>query len=67
VGEAVIFGDKFLHSTKPAQSERPVILLSFTFGTDKMKHWPKIWESIGTQSNLVRLPNGTFLVRDIVD
>jgi hypothetical protein len=67
VGEAVIFGDKFLHSTKPGQSEKPVILLSFTFGTDKMKHWPKIWESIGTQSNLVRLPNGTFLVRDIVD
>lgn len=67
VGEAVIFGDKFLHSTKPGQSEKPVILLSFTFGTDKMAHWPKIWESIGTQSNLVRLPDGTFLVRDIGD
>lgn len=66
-GEAIMFGDNFIHSTKPGRSDRPVVLLSFTFGTDKMIHWPKIWGSIGTQSNLVRLPNGTFFVRDMAD
>jgi hypothetical protein len=32
----LIFGDGFLHATKPGQSDEPVVLLSFTFGTDKM-------------------------------
>lgn len=67
IGEAIMFGDNFLHSTKPGKSERPVVLLSFTFGSDKMQHWPKIWKNLGTQSNLVRLPNGTFFVRDMAD
>jgi len=65
MGEAIIFGDDFLHSTKPGYSEQPVVLLSFTFGTDKMEHWPRISLTAGGQSNLVRLPDGNFMVKDI--
>src|SRR4030095_9275549 len=37
LGEALIMGDHFSHSTRPGRSEEPVVLLSFTFGTDKME------------------------------
>jgi hypothetical protein len=67
VGKALIFGDRFMHSTKPGKSERPVVLLSFTFGTDKMEHWPAISRTAASQGNLVRLPNGRFIVRDMED
>lgn len=60
-GEAIILGDHFAHSTKPGRSDEPVVLLSFTFGTDKMEHWEKIYRTAGYQSALVRLPNGEFL------
>lgn len=61
IGEALILGDHFIHSTKPGSSEEPVVLLSFTFGTDKMEHWDKILQTAGYQSRLIRQPNGTFL------
>jgi hypothetical protein len=64
-GEALIFGDKFLHSTKPGHSADPVVLLSFTFGSDKMEHWDKIARTAGYQGNLLRLPNGHFSIRNI--
>jgi hypothetical protein len=60
-GEAIILGDHFAHSTKPGRSDEPVVLLSFTFGTDKMEHWEKIQRTAGYQSALVRLPDGEFL------
>jgi hypothetical protein len=60
-GEAIIFGDHFAHSTKPGRSEESVVLLSFTFGTDKMEHWDKIYRTAGYQSQLVRRPDGEFL------
>jgi hypothetical protein len=60
-GEAIILGDHFAHSTKPGRSDEPVVLLSFTFGTDKMEHWERIHRTAGYQSALVRLPNGEFL------
>jgi hypothetical protein len=60
MGEALIFGDKFIHSTKPGWSEKATLLLSITFGTDKMQHWPKIAKTAATQSNLMRLPSGDF-------
>ena len=61
VGEALIFGDHFIHSTKPGASDEPVVLLSFTFGTDKMEHWDKILHTAGYQSNLIRQPDGEFI------
>ena len=64
MGEALVFGDQFIHSTKPGRSSEPVVLLSFTFGTDKMEHWGKISCTAGYQSRLVRQPNGNFLTYD---
>ena len=60
-GEAIIFGDHFSHSTKPGRSEEPVILLCFEFGSDKMEHWDKIYETIGRQSGFLRRPDGEFM------
>jgi len=63
-GEAILFGDHFSHSTKPGQSDEPVVLLSFTFGTDRMLHWTKIFRTAGYQSRLVRRPDGEFVRLD---
>jgi hypothetical protein len=60
IGEAIVFGDYFQHSTKPGRSDEPVVLLCFEFGTDKMKHWAKIYATIGGQSALLRRPDGKF-------
>lgn len=59
-GEALIFGDDFVHSTKPGISAEPVVLLCFNFGTDKMQHWPNIERTAGRQSILVCRPDGKF-------
>lgn len=62
-GEALILGDHFSHSTKPGSSPEPVALLSFTFGTDKMEHWPKIEPTAGYQGSLLRRPDGEYVTR----
>jgi hypothetical protein len=61
VGEAIVFGDYFQHSTKPGRSDEPVVLLCFEFGTDKMEHWDKIFATIGGQSAMLRRPDGEFM------
>lgn len=63
-GEALIFGDHFRHSTRPGRSDSPVRLLSFTFGTDRMRDWPRIARTAGQQGILVRRPDGAFERRD---
>jgi hypothetical protein len=61
LGEGLIIGDHFVHSTKPGRSDEPVVLLSFTFGSDKMIHWPKIARTAdANQAQLIRRPDGTF-------
>lgn len=60
VGEAIIFGDDFLHSTKPGAADEPVALLCLNFGTDKMKHWPKIERTVARQCLLTCRPDGSF-------
>jgi hypothetical protein len=60
LGEAIIFGDDFVHSTKPGVADEPVVLLCFNFGTDKMEHWPNIARTAARQSLLVRRPDGQF-------
>jgi hypothetical protein len=59
-GEAVLFSDDFLHSTKPGSSDQPVVLLCFTFGTDRMKYWDRIRATSGSQSALTCRPDGRF-------
>lgn len=61
LGEAIIFGDNFFHSTKPGSSQEPVVLLCFEFGTDKMEHWDKIYATVGKQSGMLRRPDGEFM------
>jgi len=41
-----------------------VVLLCFTFGTDKMEHWEKIRATAGYRSRMVRRPDGAFDVRE---
>jgi hypothetical protein len=60
-GEAIAFGDNFSHSTKPGQSDEPVVLLCFEFGTDKMEHWPSIYQTVGGQVTHLRQPDGKFV------
>lgn len=60
-GEAIAFGDNFTHSTKPGQTDQPVVLLCFEYGTDKMEHWPAIYQTIGKQVTHLRQPDGRFV------
>jgi hypothetical protein len=58
-GEALIFGDGFLHSTEPyglGSSLR--VLVNLAFGSDKLDHWNVLKQTVGTQSNFMRLPCG---------
>ena len=60
LGEALIFGDDFVHSTKPGAAEEPVVFLCFNFGTDKMSYWPIIERTAGRQAMLTCRPDGQF-------
>ncbi|HXV27410.1 MAG TPA: hypothetical protein VD913_00445, partial [bacterium] len=59
VGEALLVGDHLLHTTAiyPKTSEIRV-LVSLTFGTDKLQYWDILKETIGSQSNYMVLPCG---------
>jgi hypothetical protein len=58
LGEAIVFGDHFIHSTPPSSCDPPFTILVFNFGTDKMDHWDKIRRTTGTQCELIRRPDG---------
>ena len=60
-GEGIMFGDNFEHSTKPGAADEPVVLLSFEFGSDKMEHWPDIYDRLRKQAALLRQPDGSFV------
>lgn len=59
-GEAIVFGDHFVHSTPPGSWDPPFTFLVFNFGTDKMEHWAKVKRTTGTQCRLIRRPDGQF-------
>lgn len=59
LGEAIIFGDKFSHTTEPyPQTENLRVLLSLTFGTDNLSYWNTLKRTIGEQSRFMILPCG---------
>jgi hypothetical protein len=60
LGEGLIFGDDFVHSTKPGASADPVIFLCFNFGTDRMESWRAIESTAGRQALLTCRPDGKF-------
>lgn len=66
LGEALVIGSNFVHSTAPGRSERPVALLSFTFGSDKMEHWDSLAATASNQSSLYRRSDGVFCRNDRV-
>lgn len=61
LGKALIIGDKFLHSVEPGETSEPVVLLSFTFGTDKMDRWPLLSKTAAHQGVFHRRPDGVFV------
>lgn len=59
LGEAIVFGEGFLHSTAPYESCGKIrVLLSLTFGTDKWKYWDILKENIQEQSEYFLQPCG---------
>ena len=60
IGKAIVFGSDFKHSTDIGSSSSPSVLLSMTFGTDKMQLWKPISKYVLGQGNVGRLPNGSF-------
>lgn len=60
-GEAILFGDNFKHSTKPGRSDRPVVLLCFQFGSDRMKYWDAISAQMSTQVTVLKRGDGTLI------
>ena len=59
-GKALVFGAGFEHSTEPGASLDGEMhaFLCFTFGTDRQERWPEISQTLGTQSRIVRHPDG---------
>lgn len=57
-GAGAIVGERFLHATEPHPPGRPRILVSMTFGTDRMEHWPVLEKTVGGQSPFVVMPCG---------
>lgn len=59
LNEAILFGDKTAHTTEPyAPSARKRILVSLTFGTDKLEYWPHLRKSLDTQARYFVMPCG---------
>lgn len=59
VGEALVFGDNFTHTTeKYNRTNKLRIMVSMTFGTDKIEHWDILSTTIETQSLYLMLPCG---------
>jgi hypothetical protein len=57
--EAVILGERFRHSTEPyGPSGKLRVLLSMTFGTDRIEYWHLLRQTIETQSDYLLLPCG---------
>ena len=58
-GVAVLFGAGFRHATEPfTPTSRPRVLVSFAFGTDRMRYWPALQRTVGIQSSFVVMPCG---------
>ena len=59
LGEGVIFGDHFNHTTEKYNCTNNLrILVSLQFGTDKMEHWDTLRKTIESQSYYLVRPCG---------
>jgi hypothetical protein len=58
-GAGVLLGDGVFHCTEPhPPGPRRRVLVSLTFGTDRMAHWPVLRRTVGGQSKFVVMPCG---------
>ena len=64
-GKCIAFSSNFLHSTDVGTSSTPSVLLSMTFGTDRMEYWDAISKTAAEQGQMYRLPNGRFVHKNI--
>jgi hypothetical protein len=60
-GKGLVFGDFFFHSTAPGRARGVTVLLSFTFGTDRMDNWLEISRTAAAQGVFYRRPDGQFV------
>ena len=65
LGKALILGDRFVHSSGADQSDTPLVLLSYTFGTDRMTRWDAISKTAAKQGDMFRQPDGQFIRRGL--
>ena len=63
IGKGLVFGDHFLHATAPGEARATTVLLSFTFGTDRMDKWDNIARTAAAQGMFYRQPDGKFVTR----
>lgn len=57
--EAIFFGEKTSHTTEPYEpSDKKRVLVSLTFGTDKLEYWPRLKASLDSQAQYFKLPCG---------
>ncbi len=58
-GEAIMFGDHFQHCTEPYDNTgRLRVLVTVQFGTDRIRHWEVLRQTIESQSEYLVLPCG---------
>ena len=57
-GAGAVVGEGFVHATEPHPSGKPRVLVSMTFGTDRMEHWPVLQKTVGNQGPFVVMPCG---------
>ncbi|WP_118857707.1 hypothetical protein [Sphingomonas mesophila] len=63
-GEGILFGDWFSHATAPGQSDGPVALLCFEFGSDRMADWPEVYHQMKGRARLLRRADGEFVTTE---
>ncbi|CAN5171432.1 hypothetical protein BH11PSE2_BH11PSE2_16090 [soil metagenome] len=61
LGKGIVFGDHFVHATQAGRTSEPAVLLSFSFGTDRMENWPAISHTAAHQGICHRRPDGVFV------
>jgi hypothetical protein len=61
LGKAIVFGEKFKHSTQFCDETSPAAFICFEFGSDKNKFWPQIEASLQGQARMVFKPDGSVI------
>jgi hypothetical protein len=58
-GVGALLGGGFRHATEPfAPTSRPRVLVSLSFGSDRMRYWPALRRTVGIQCPFVVMPCG---------